>query len=128
MPPDFNGQYLCFPNQKLYNRINTLIKSTKPKLGDHMGTLLLIPNLLRLVCMYRHRILITLESGIDVGQGITVGPGKFVKKNKRRALNKHRAWTKCANLCYKKPIKLENICRPWEKIQNLINVGPLIRL
>ena len=27
--------------------------------------------------------IITLESGIDVGQGITVGPGKFVKKNKR---------------------------------------------
>ena len=23
---------------------------------------------------------------------------------------------KCANLCYKKPIKLENICRPWIKI------------
>ena len=70
----------------------------------------------------------TLESGIDVGQGITVGPGKCVKKNKHRALNKHRAWTKCANLCYKKPIKLENICRPWENFQNLINVGPLIRL
>ena len=70
----------------------------------------------------------TLESGIDIGQGISIGPGKFVKKNKRRALNKHRAWTKCANLCYKKPIKLENICRPWEKFQNLINVGPLIRL
>ena len=68
----------------------------------------------------------TLESGIDVGQGITVGPGKFVKKNKRRALNKRRAWTKCANLCYKKTIKLENIRRPWEKFQNLINVGPLI--
>ena len=33
---------------------------------------------------------LTLESGIDVGQGITiVGPGKFVKKNKRRALNTH---------------------------------------
>ena len=60
---------------------------------------------------------ITLESGIDVGQGINVGPGKFAKKNKRRA-----------NLCYKKPIKLENICRSWEKFQNLINVGPLIRL
>ena len=30
-------------------------------------------------------ILITLESGIDIGQGITVGPGKLVKKNKRRA-------------------------------------------
>ena len=55
----------------------------------------------------------TLESGIDVGQGITVGPGKFVKKNKRRALNKRRAWTKCANLCNKKPIKLENFWRPW---------------
>ena len=25
-------------------------------------------------------------------------------------------------------IKLENICRPWQKFQNLINVGPLIRL
>ena len=35
--------------------------------------------------------MITLESGIDVGQGITVGPGKFVKKNKCRALNKLRA-------------------------------------
>ena len=55
----------------------------------------------------------TLESGIDVGQGITVGPGKFVKKNKRRALNKRRAQPKCANLCNKKPIKLENFCRLW---------------
>ena len=54
----------------------------------------------------------TLESGIDVGQGITVGPGKFVKKNKHSALNKHRAQTKCANLWYKAPIKLENIFRP----------------
>ena len=36
-------------------------------------------------------IMITLESGIDVGQGITVGPGKFVKKNKHRVLNKPRA-------------------------------------
>ena len=36
-------------------------------------------------------LLLTLESGIDVGQGITVEPRKFVKKNKRRALNKHRA-------------------------------------
>jgi hypothetical protein len=70
----------------------------------------------------------TLESGIDVRQGITVGPGKFVKKNKRRALNNRRAWTNCENLCYKKKIKLENVCRPWEKIQNLLNVGPLIRL
>ena len=70
----------------------------------------------------------TLESWIDVGQGINVGPGKFVKKNKRRALNKRRAWTKCAKLCYKKPIKLENICGPWKKVQNLINVGPLMRL
>ena len=75
-----------------------------------------------------HNCTPTLESGIDVGQGITVGPGKFVKNNKRRALNKCRASTKCANLCYKKPIKLENICRPWGKFQNLINVGPLIRL
>ena len=66
----------------------------------------------------------TLESGIDIGQGITIGPGKFVKKNKHRALNKRRALTKC----YKKPIKLENICEPWEKFQNLINIGPLIRL
>ena len=64
----------------------------------------------------------TLESWIDVGQGITLGPGKFVKNNKRRA------WSKCANLCYKKPIKLENICRPRKKFQNLINVEPLIRL
>ena len=29
---------------------------------------------------------------------------------------------KCANLCYKKPIKRENICRPWGKFQTLINV------
>ena len=72
--------------------------------------------------------LCTLESGIAVGQGINVGPGKFAKKNKHRALNKHRAWTKCANLYYKKTIKLENICRQWKKFQNLINVGPLIRL
>ena len=79
-------------------------------------------------CMSRFNPEYTLESGIDVGQGITVGPGKFVKKNRRRALNKRRAWTKCANLCYKKPIKLENICRLWKKFQNLINVGPLIRL
>ena len=35
------------------------------------------------------RLLITLESRIDVGQGINVGPGKFGKKNKRRALNTH---------------------------------------
>jgi hypothetical protein len=33
--------------------------------------------------------IITLESGIDVGQGINVGPGKLGKKNKRRALNTH---------------------------------------
>jgi hypothetical protein len=64
----------------------------------------------------------TLESGIEVGQGITIGPGKFVKENK------HRARTKCANLCHKNPIKLENICTPWEKFQNLINIGPLIRM
>ena len=54
-----------------------------------------------------------LESGIDVGQGITAGLGKFAKKNKRRALNKRRAGTKCANLCNKKTIKLENFCRAW---------------
>ena len=35
--------------------------------------------------------LLTLESGIDVGQGISIGPGKFVKKNIRRALNKRSA-------------------------------------
>ena len=70
----------------------------------------------------------TLESGIDVRQGINVGHGKFVKKNKGRALNKRKAWKKCAKLCYKKFIKLENICKPWNKFQNLINVGPLIRL
>ena len=29
--------------------------------------------------------LLTLASGIDVGQEINVGPGKFAKKNKRRA-------------------------------------------
>ena len=34
-------------------------------------------------------LIITLESGIDVGQGINVGPGKLGKKNKRRALNAH---------------------------------------
>ena len=34
----------------------------------------------------------------------------------------------CANLCHKKPIKLENICRPWGKFQNLLNAGPLIKL
>ena len=39
----------------------------------------------------KHRVILTLESGIDVGQGISVGPGKFIKKNKRRALNKRRA-------------------------------------
>ena len=42
------------------------------------------------------------------------------------ALNKHRALTKCAKLCYKKPITHENICRPGRKFLNLINVGPLI--
>ena len=52
-------------------------------------------------------IMITLESGIDVGQGISVGPEKFIKKNKRRALNKHRAWKKCAKLCYKNPSNLK---------------------
>ena len=57
-------------------------------------------------------MLLTLESGIDIGQEKTLGPGKFVKKNKRRALNKRRAWTKCANLCNKNPIKLENFKRP----------------
>ena len=67
-----------------------------------------------------------LESGIDVGQGINVGPGTFVKKNKRRALNKRRARTKCAKLCYKKPIKLGDICRLRKKFQNIINVGHLI--
>ena len=86
------------------------------------------PSILEKKCYLPPLFPFTLESWIDVGQGITVGPGKFAKKNKRRALNKSRAWTKCANLCNKKPIKLENICRPWEKFQNLINVGPLIRL
>ena len=43
-------------------------------------------------------------------------------------MNKRRARIKCANLCNKKPIKLETLCRPWSKFQNLINVGPLIRL
>jgi hypothetical protein len=33
--------------------------------------------------------LITLASGIDIGQGINVVPGKFGKKNKRMALNMH---------------------------------------
>ena len=37
----------------------------------------------------KHRVILTLESGIDVGQGINVGPGKLGKKNKRRALNTH---------------------------------------
>ena len=72
----------------------------------------------------KYVLLSTLESGIDVGQGINEGPGKFVKNNKHRALNKCRAWTKCAKLCCKKPIKLENICRPSKKFQILINVGP----
>ena len=36
--------------------------------------------------------MITLESGIDVGQGINVGQGKFDKKNEHRALNKRKAW------------------------------------
>ena len=35
--------------------------------------------------------ILTLESGIDLGQGINVGPGNFVTKNKCRALNKPRA-------------------------------------
>ena len=26
------------------------------------------------------------------------------------------------------PIKFENICKPWEKFQNLINVGPWIKV
>ena len=63
--------------------------------------------------MIENLIVHTLESGIDVGQGINIGPGKFVKKNKRMALNKRRAGTKCANLCNKKTIKLENFCRTW---------------
>ena len=76
----------------------------------------------------KFRISTIIESWIYVGHRINVGPGKFVKKNKPRALNKCRAWKKWAKLCYKKPIKLENICRPWKKFQNLINIGPLIRL
>ena len=51
----------------------------------------------------------TLESGIDVGQGITVGPGKFIKKNKRRAL---------INVGHEQNVQ----------IQNLMNVGPVIRM
>ena len=35
--------------------------------------------------------MLTLESGIDIGQGINVGLGKFAKNNKRRTLNKPRA-------------------------------------
>ena len=71
---------------------------------------------MRFLCLQKSKKVVefTLESGIDVGQGITVGPGKFLKNNKRRALNKRRASTKCANLCYKKTIKLENIYRPWK--------------
>ena len=45
-------------------------------------------------CFYKlaqARPMITLESGIDVGQGINVGHGKFVKNNKPRVLNKCRA-------------------------------------
>ena len=53
------------------------------------------------------------------------------------------AVTKCENLCYKKLIKLENICRSWEKIpkfralneavgpgknQKLINVEPTLKV
>ena len=33
--------------------------------------------------------MLTLASGIDVGQGINVGPGKFGEKNKRTAFNTH---------------------------------------
>ena len=40
-------------------------------------------------------LLITLKSGINVGQGINVGPGKFGKENKCRALNRNRAWRIC---------------------------------
>ena len=58
-----------------------------------------------------HKHTSTLEFGIDVRQGINVGPGKFGNKDKRRAL-----------------IKLENIHSPWKKFQNLLKVGPLIRL
>ena len=36
--------------------------------------------------------MLTLDSGIDVGQGINVGPGKFGKNDKRRALNNSRPW------------------------------------
>ena len=59
---------------------------------------------------------------------------KMHKLHKNKSLNQTNlqyniyTWTKCANLCYKRPIKLENICSPWEKFQNLISVGPLIRL
>ena len=74
--------------------------------GEHF---LCIPSL------YAAYIVPTLESGIDVGQGITIGPGKFVKKNKPRALNEHRAWKNVQIYVIKKSIKLENICRPWEK-------------
>ena len=92
---------------------------SEPSIPFSIHCVLVAHHLVFPICENLHN---TLESWIDVGQGITVGPGKVVKKNKRRA------WTKCANLCYKKPIKLENICRPWEKFQNSINVGPLISL
>ena len=75
--------------------------------------------------------MIILESRIDVGQGMNIGLGIFDKKNKRRALNKCRAWKICQkNKCraFNKPRKLENIHRPYKKLQNLINVGPLIKL
>ena len=49
-----------------------------------------------------------LESGIDVGQGISIVPEKIFQKNKRRALNRCKARTKCAKLCYKKPVKHKN--------------------
>ena len=44
-------------------------------------------------------------------------PGKFGKKN-----------TQNVQRFFDKKIKLENIRSPWKKFQNLINVGPLIRL
>ena len=69
-----------------------------------------------------------LDSEKDLGQVIKIGPGNFGKNNNHRALNKCRAWKKMCQLVLKNPKKLESISNIWKKFQNLINVGPLIRL
>jgi hypothetical protein len=70
----------------------------------------------------------TLDSRIDLEQVINIAPGNFGKNNNHRALNKCRAWNKMCQLVLKNPKKLESISNIWKKFQNLINVGPLIRL